>query len=344
MVSANMSDTEYLGSYVTQITHYDPWDEMVQVEHTIQVPCGTDSNGNTIYTTEVYYTWEREYHSDKWSFITNDFKYEQFCSKEEYEKFKQRLNTHEVFRDMKRDYYKIDGDAHDIFWDGTPNHIYDITREHNYNNRVKAVQSNTIFKYGEISKNKAKELELFDYPANKDGHQSPILGRTVTDAEEQYIRYLNGTLGKEKEFRMYVLFFDNKDLEISEMQKAYWQGGNKNEFVVCLGTQKDSVVWCNAFSWCDKPKLEVATRQYFIENPKVNLVEYGKFIKPKINSDWERKEFNDFKYIKVGLTKGEYTWLLFIMLAINIGISLYIIGNDFENRIKDDIKNKRYKV
>lgn len=341
MVSGNMSDTEYLGGYITKITHYDPWDELVEVEHTEQYVSGHDLDGNPIYSTRVFFTTERQYHSDKWSYYCSFNDFEHFCSEKEYNEYKNRLQSQEVYRDMKRNYYKIDGDAHDIFWDRTPNHIYDLTKEHNYNNRIKAVQSRTIFKYGEITKNKAKELELFEYPTNKNHHQSPILGRTVTDAEEQYIRFLNGTLGKDKEFRMYILFFENKDLEISEMQKAYWQGGNKNEFIVCLGTQKDSIVWCNAFSWCDKPKLEVATRQYFIENPKTNLVEYGKFIKPKINSDWERKEFKDFNYIRVGLTKGEYVWLLFIMLAVNVGLSLCIIGNNFENKIKDNIKNKK---
>ena len=63
MVSVNAQDTEYLGGYVTRITYYEPWDEMVRVSHTRRVPCGRDSNDNTIYRTETYYTWERKYHS-----------------------------------------------------------------------------------------------------------------------------------------------------------------------------------------------------------------------------------------------------------------------------------------
>lgn len=334
MVNGNMMDTEYLGGYITRITHYDPWDELVEVEHTQTYVSGYDSNGNPITSTMVYYTTEREYHSDKWSYCTSFNTGENFCSEKEFSVYKDRLQSKEVFRDMKRDYYKIDGDAHDIFWDKSIAHVYDITKEHNYENRIKASHSNTIFKYSEISKDKAKELGLFDYPSNKDRHQNPILGREVRDEDSQYIRYLNAVYGKQKEFRMYVLFFEDKDLEISEMQKAYWQGGNKNEFVVCLGVQKDSIVWCNPFSWCDRPKLETATKEYFIEHPKINLTEYGKFISPKINTDWERKNFEDFRYIRIGLSKGEYIALMIVMLIINVLLSINIIGNRYENRIE----------
>ena len=57
MVSINASDTEYLGSYVTQITYYEEWDEMVLVTHTRTV---SDGNGGT--RTETYTTLERQYH------------------------------------------------------------------------------------------------------------------------------------------------------------------------------------------------------------------------------------------------------------------------------------------
>ena len=54
MVSVNSSDIEYLGGYVNRITYYEPWDELVEVMHTREVACGTDSDGNTIYETEIY--------------------------------------------------------------------------------------------------------------------------------------------------------------------------------------------------------------------------------------------------------------------------------------------------
>lgn len=329
MVSVNSDDIEYLGGYVNRITYYEPWDEMVQVRHT-----RTNSDGEE----EVYYTWEREYHSERYTYVDNESKWEHHLSKKEYETIKRRMGNKSVFRDMHRNYHRIDGDAYDIFWDGKIETMYDITTPHGYRNKIKAAQSHTIFKMGDISKEKAKELGLYEYPEINAMNQNPIIGRVRPDKEVQRIKYINATYGKRYQFRTYILLYDNKDIEISELQKAYWQNGNKNEFVVCLGMQQDSVVWCNPFSWCDEPKLEVKTRGYFIQNPKLDIDEYGKWLQTQIPTQWKRKEFKDFDYIRVGLSKGQYIALIIIMIILNIGISIFLVGNEFKNENDYDMR------
>ena len=322
MVSVNSSDTEYLGGYVNRITYYEPWDEMVRVRHT-----RTDKDGDT----EVYYTWEREYHSERYTYVDNESDWEHHLSKKEYETIKKRMGDKAVFRDMHRNYHRIDGDAYDIYWDKTIEHLYDITTPHSYTNKIKASQSHTIFKYSDISEEDAKELGLYEYPDIHLMNQNPIIGRYASDKDKQRIKYINATYGKTHQFRVYMLFYEGKDIEISEQQKAYWQNGNKNEFVVCLGTQRDSVVWCNPFSWCDEPKLETLTRDYFIQNPKVDIDAYGKWLQSQIPTKWKRKEFSDFEYIHIGLSKGQYIALIIIMILLNIGISVFLVMNDIQN-------------
>ena len=322
MVSVNSSDTEYLGGYVNRITYYEPWDEMVRVRHT-----RTDSDGEE----EVYYTWEREYHSERYTYVDNESNWEHYLSKKEYEIIKKRMGNKAVFRDMHRNYHRIDGDAYDIYWDKTIEHLYDITTPHSYTNKIKASQSHTIFKYSDISEEDAKELGLYEYPNINLMNQNPIIGRYASDKDKQRIKYINATYGKTHQFRVYMLFYEGKDIEISEQQKAYWQNGNKNEFVVCLGIQRDSVVWCNPFSWCDEPKLETLTRDYFIQNPKVDIDAYGKWLQTQIPTKWKRKEFSDFEYIHIGLSKGQYIALIIIMILLNIGISVFLVMNDIKN-------------
>ena len=322
MVSVNSSDTEYFGGYINRITYYEPWDEMVRVRHT-----RTDKDGDT----EVYYTWEREYHSERYTYVDNESSWEYHLSKKEYEVIKKRMGNNSVFRDMNRKYHRIDGDAYDIYWDKTIEHLYDITTPHSYTNKIKASQSHTIFKYSDISEEDAKELGLYEYPDIKLMNQNPIIGRYASDKDKQRIKYINATYGKTHQFRVYILFYEGKNIEISEQQKAYWQNGNKNEFVVCLGTQRDSVVWCNPFSWCDEPKLEVLTRDYFIQNPKVDIDAYGKWLQTQIPTKWKRKEFADFEYIRIGLSRGQYITLIIIMILLNIGISVFLVMNDIKN-------------
>jgi hypothetical protein len=322
MVSTNSNDTEYLGGYVNRITYYEPWDEMVEVRHT-----RTNSDGET----EVYYTWEREYHSETYTYVDNESKWEHHLSKKEYETIKKRMGNKTVFRDMHRNYHRIDGDAYDIFWDGKVETLYDITTPHSYTNKIKASQSHTIFKMGDISPEEAKEMGLYEYPEIYSMNQNPIIGRDVSDKDKQRIKYINATYGEKYQFRTYVLIYENKDITISEIQKAYWQNGNKNEFVLCLGVQRDSVVWANAFSWCDEPRLEVKARDYFIQNPKLDINQYGEWLQTQIPTQWDRKEFEDFAYIRVGLSQGQYIALIIIMIVLNIGISIFLVKNEFNN-------------
>ena len=322
MVSANSNDTEYLGGYVNRITYYEPWDEMVEVRHT-----RTNSDGET----EAYYTWEREYHSERYTYVDNESKWEHHLSKKEYETIKKRMGNKTVFRDMHRDYHRIDGDAYDIFWDGKVETLYDITTPHSYTNKIKASQSHTIFKMGDISPEEAKQIGLYEYPEIHSMNQNPIIGRNVSDKDKQRIKYINATYGRKYQFRTYILIYENKDITISEIQKAYWQNGNKNEFVLCLGVQRDSVVWANAFSWCDEPRLEVKARDYFIQNPKLDISKYGEWLQTQIPTQWDRKEFEDFAYIRVGLSQGQYIALIIMMIVLNIGISIFLVKNEFNN-------------
>ena len=329
MVSYNSADIEYLGTYVTQITYYEPWNELVQVRHEERYVSGRDSDGNPIYSTRVWYTTEVRNHKERYTYKMPDSHFETSISKETYDKMKKRLNSKPIFKDMKRRYHTKDGDAWITVYDGSIEHMYDITYAHRYKNKIKASQTHTIFRMEEINEETAKKYHLYDYPKIKNDAQIPILGRNVSDKDLQMIRYINATRGKSNQFRMYMLFFNEDEFDKSEQQKAYWQNGNKNEFVVCLGMKNDSVAWVNAFSWCDMPKLEIKTRNYFISNPILNIYEYGQWLNKNITDNWQRKEFKDFKYINVELSKTQSIWLLVITIIFNLIVSALLIFNRF---------------
>lgn len=323
MVSYNTSDTEYLGGYVTKIIYYEEWDEMVLRTKTRQVP---DGKGGT--RTQTYTVLEREFHPERWVYINNEDNFEHRISKKLYNKIKFRLNSPTVFKDMKRDYHRIDGDAYVTMYDGSIEHLYDITWSQRYKNKVQASQSNTIFKMLDIDKEMADSLGLYEYPEITDLTQNPILGRNVSKEELQIFRYINAMKGKKNKFRTYVLFFNYDEFDKSELQKSYWQNGNKNEFIVCLGMKGDSVAWTNSFSWCDMPKLEVKTRSYFIDNPKLDLVKYGTWLNNNIDENWVRKEFDDFNYIDIELSTGQYIALFFLTIVFNVGVGIAVIYNN----------------
>jgi len=313
-------DKEYLSDLVSKITYYEDWDETVMVTHTRTVSCG---KGKT--RTETYVVPERRYHPKRYVYETvtgetND------VSEDEYKLICYKLNMPAVFKDMHRSYRSKDGDAYVTSWNRTRENSYPVTWTHLYQNKVKA-SSYSIFKYGNMSEEEIKENKLFDYPEIKNNDQNPILGFTATDTDA--VRYLNGYRGPKNQIHVFILCFNNHSLEVAEMQKAYWQGGNKNEFVVCLGVKNNTVIWCNPFSWSDEPMLEVKTRDYFIKHPDINFKDYAEWLDTQIDKNWHRKEFNDFNYLSIELSIGWYIAILIIMLCYNVAISYWVITNEF---------------
>lgn len=315
-------DKEYLSDLVSKITYYEDWDETVMVTHTRTVSCG---KGKT--RTETYTVSERRYHPKRYVYETvtgetND------VSEDEYKLICYKLNMPAVFKDMHRSYRSKDGDAYVTSWNRTRENSYPVTWTHLYQNKVKA-SSYSIFKYGNMSEEEIKENKLFDYPEIKNNDQNPILGFNATDTDIDAVRYLNGYRGPKNQIHVFILCFNNPSLEVAEMQKAYWQDGNKNEFVVCLGVKNNKVIWCNPFSWSDEPMLEVKTRDYFIKHPDINFKDYAEWLDTQIDKNWHRKEFNDFNYLSIELSISWYIAILIIILCYNVGISYWVITNEF---------------
>lgn len=333
MVTINVHDTEYLGGYVLKATHYEDWDETVLVTRVV----------TTGKTTHTYVVPERRYHPDEYTYTSSIDSSERSISKNVYMAMKKRLNSPEQFRDMNRDYCSKDGDAYDIYWNGKIETMYDITKSHSYENKVAATQSHNIYKGQRITRKKALELGLYDYPPiDRYEIQNPILGPISDTVAVKAIRMLNACFGKEYQFRMYVCIFRNKPMEISELQKQYWEGGNKNEFVVCLGMENDTTVsWVNSFSWCDKPRLEVLTRTWFAEHPTFDIPMYAQFLAEKIPSNWNRKNFEDFNYLNVNLAMWQYVVIIVLMLIVEGILSGFVIYNEYTNDKKEK-KNYGY--
>lgn len=313
------SDTEYLGSYVTRIRYYEPWNERQRRTRTYR-----DSKGHS--RTRTYYVTVN--HPERWTYSDHSGR-ERDCSHDDFSAMKRRLQAQSVFVDMHRHYYTRDGDAYEYLWNGEKEKLYPVTREHEYENKVKA--SRSVFKFEDISGKEARRLGLYDYPDIRLRDQCPIIGAKFSARQERAIRVLNARYGPKKEFRIYLLFYRNKPLSIAEKQRSYWQGGNKNELVVCVGLDKQNrVMWSDAFSWCDSPVLAVKSRDWFTSH-RLDLYAFASYIEPIVQKEWKRKEFSDFKYLSVELSNNEYWAIIIIMLLLNIGLSVWVVRNDFEN-------------
>lgn len=344
MVSYSESDTEYLGEYVTEVKYYEPWDEYIHKTCSRTVRSGKHS------LTEYYDCSYVEHHEKEWKQVLSNG-YEYSITESEYVRLTRLWKTTNTFIDMNRNYYSYDGDCYSKKWDNNKVTGKSITFDQTYKNKVRV--SHSIFGFSNIKPEEAKKMGLFDYPdlysqggfSGNDMNQTPILGKAPTSKELQKWEFLNGYYGKTKQFRGYVLFFYNKPQSIVQDQRSYWEGGNKNEFIMCIGLNKQNEIqWVDAFSWSDKPELEVNFRDHFLGKKKVDLSELADWLVPSISKYWHRKEFKDFDYINVELTNTQITWLFVLILIFNICMSVFIVMNSVEyekdsngkHRVKDN--------
>lgn len=326
MVSYNNTDTEYLGDYITKVRHYDDWDEWVHRTCTRRV-----KSGNT-YVTQTYDCSYRRYHPERWSYFDQDGEEHWLFFEEEFDEIVRRFGTKMIFVDMHRRYYTDDGDAQEYRWNGSEKTAWPVTHSHKYKNKLQ--NSRSIFNFEEIDEEYADSIGLYDYPPIEMYDQSPILSHTIKlpKNQEDALRYTNGFYGKKHQFRVFVLLFEDKDIEISEKQRSYWKGGNKNELIVCLGVKDNKVDWCNAFSWCDVPTIDVKTETYFAQNDTLDLKAYSDLLRESLdNGEWVRKNFEDFSYLKPELSLTQQIWILVISILLNVGFAIFVIKNNFEN-------------
>lgn len=322
------SDTEYLGSYVESIYHEDDWDEWIHKTCTRKVPSGRDSKGNTIYKTETYDCSYRQYHPDKW-YAKPNIGSSFIIDKYEYDYWRKIWDTPEIFIDKKRRYYTIDGDAQRYDRSNEILKFWNITESHGYSNPI--MRSDNIYSRKKV-KNKTG---LYEYPEIKNRDQKNILGISVPSSIDKKWRYINSYYGYKHQIRIYLMFFHNKNADIAFDQINYWEGGNKNEFLIMIGLDGTAnIQWAKCHSWSDKPVMDVNIESYissFIgKNIDLNILA-DKVISELPN--WKRKEFKDFEYIDYEMSSTLYIWLIISMVLLSI-ICAYVSVTNKLNLMK----------
>lgn len=316
------SKTEFLGSIVSDINYEESWTELVEVNET-----KTSSNGKSYTVTRI----EERFHKEKYYFHTTRGT---------------AFDTDYTFYNYVRQIWQLAG--FDLSWSGKnikgghrygrrfklsefdeferekPKNWIPITEENSYINKIQA--SNSIFKFEKIDSKEATELGLLDYPEIR-SHDAPcILSKEISIPSEadELFRKFNDKIAPEFQMRLYILLFDaSKGIGISELQRAYWQGGNKNEFVVCIGMKPDSeIAWARAFSWADEQNKEVETAQWLMHHSPLNWQQFYHWLQLHLR-DWKRKEFKDFNYINITLPLWQVITLYSLSVAEN-ALALYL--------------------
>lgn len=319
-------DDEYYGSYVVTAEYYEDWNQRVSCSHNRY---RTDSKGRQHYVGKMH-AYDVRYHPEYWVINTN-VNNQLSISQGEFERIAGRFGSR-VFTDLNRSYHTNDGDKYVSSFSGAPDLLEPVTTSHYYENRVKA--SNSVFSFKEVD---PIGFGLFKYPTISDTYkQQSILGvKDLDPAAEKQLAYYNATLGATKEVRMYIIMFYDKPIDAGIEQEAFWQGGNKNEFVTCIGiSSTDSkVLWAHVFSWTEVEDLKVDARNFVMDQNygpliQVDLLSYVNWLGPQVNARFIRKNFDDFNYLTVEPPLWGILVTYFLTLAICVGLGIYAVMND----------------
>lgn len=316
------SSTEYHGAFVEYATYYEAWNELVVYYETVSEPY-TDSNGRTAYRTRQVRRTRVVYHPPEWTWTTNTGRTESI-SCDNYNYLCQLWGGKEQFIDMCRNYHTIDGDAYRCLWDEVESTCITLTYKASYINPLK--HSNSVFRYTKVTSQEAEELGLHPYPQIINDDQEAIIGDNFNGRVHERFRFINAIEGAIRQIRIYILVFDSNThrIEVAQRQRAYWNGGAKNEFVICLGMNGKKVDWCHTFSWMDQPTLGVKVEGYFLENTTPDMMRFSQWLGNNLNL-WKRKEWNDFKYLGLKLSTTQQIILLAISLALSYLACHFII-------------------
>lgn len=342
-VESLTKDTEYWGNHVTKIRYYEEWNEWIEQTCTREYACGTDEDGNTEYCTETYDCSYCQNHSEYWSMILDDSS-EISISKGYYDYLKNKFHTQSIFVDMNRDYYTDDGDMYENFYPNTYEAYEFCASEHSYENRVQA--STSVFNYPDVDTADITKYKLFNYPEVKGRSLNAILAPNTIPVkvyEQKRFDYLNGMLGSDKQVRIWVCLYEYQNDDAGYKQEALWKRGNKNEIVICIGTNKNrDVNWVHVFGWSKEKTIEIETRNYLLDQKKLDLEEFGKWMYVEVKDKWTRTSFDEFEELSVETPTWAIvtTWIVSLLLCVVLYI-FFIVNNftstDYNGDGYDDI-------
>lgn len=153
-----------------------------------------------------------------------------------------------------------------------------------------------------------------------------MIGIGVKDNTKRLARWVNS---QDRKFRVYLVYFKNKTILDARYLEKYWERGKDNEVVFCVGLDnKNKKSWIYSFSWSPEPLLEGYVKMESKTGTPEEILELS--WKAYKLGYWRPLEFKDYSYITIDLSSGDYAWIFWITVTINILISIWVITNEYK--------------
>lgn len=335
MKTITLDDVEYNSYVVTEARHYEAWETWRKktCSRTYTTGSGKHRRTHTVHYDCSYCDYNPEYYV----MIDSDGNKIRI-SEEKYKSLIKLWQSTPKFVDLHRDIRHHggcgkDGDMYQIFWDGKVNSSITTTYTKHFSNILKC--NHSAFNYPDIEKEKATATGLYEYPEiGAFNHQLSVLGieKFNSNSRNKIIKtldYINGVYGRKYKVKIFTLFYKNKDIDIAFQQEAYWDGGNQNEIIVCIGlNDSGNIEWVKPFSWCDNKRVLIDIREDIMETSIKDEKTFYNAYMNAIKTNWHYKSFKDFNYLSFEPTAGQLWFVYIFTIIISVACVWWAIVND----------------
>jgi len=191
-----------------------------------------------------------------------------------------------------------------------------VARKHQYVNYIKS--SHTLFKQSSTNKVDLKYPAVYDY--YRYNHVISTFPIDTKNLNKQ-IGDMLGRIGGDKQVNVLVIFTDKDDSYAANLIN-YWQGGEKNDIIIIVGTNADlHFNWVNVHSWSASDLVNVELRDKLMDS---NIDNFVNDIEPIIVRDYVRKPMEKFSYLKsdIELTTTNIFIMLLLTIMFTLGVTL----------------------
>lgn len=347
------TDIQYYNGYVTHARYYEYYSTWVDQTCTETYACGTTCNSDgtncqTQYCTRTYDCSYCDETNPYWMVYDNRGN-SYSITQSQYNKLIQ-LWANVKFVELNRKINKygscgVDGNAYDTYWNNDPLTCKLTVQAKSYENKI--LSNAELTSYIDVSKEEIKKYNLFDYPELTDmdygnGYSDKFYQRSVMGMEKcgfsvkdimlqlQYIDYLNAIYGEKYKIKVFVLFYNSTSTENAILQEAYWQGGNQNELVICVGANNGKINWVKPFSATYNRKILVDMREDII-NTDYDPKTFASIIEKHIPNFIVRNYKEDFNYVVYEETTACIITISILCTILSCILIFVFISNKHKN-------------
>ncbi len=219
--------------------------------------------------------------------------------------------------------HMISGDPHDYLTYCPETIVEPVHKTVGVTNRIIAAKS--VFNFIKLTPEQRKMV--FDYPVINDPFSSNrVMGQAKNTVSVKDWDCMNSRLGPTKKVNLILIGFESSDMFMAELQRSHWNGGKKNDLVLCYGPG-----WSKVFGWSDSDILKKDLETILLEGNVSNLTVPR--IEQAVQAGYERTNWHKFDHLMV--EPNTNTWWMFWIAIIVTQVTLYAYfhSNQFD---KDD--------